>query len=499
MLVSGGAKATVLGFLLVAVCCLCVGERLEAAGSGSKSKFESTGYRAKTNPVHRCFCELSGEVDDCNCKVESVSEFNNHQIYPRVKSLVSKDYFRFFKVNLNKACPFWPDDGQCAIRACAVCPCTDEEVPCGLKDEEAKGENKYSEEVNKDAQDEKCETRSQKEIQLSKLDTTISQEDAAAFETWREHDDAQVNFCQVDDEQSNRMAHVDLLLNPERYTGYKGLSPRRIWHAIYNENCFKPDPNTTGYQSLLTNKNVNKGSLYLQGLCLEKRVFYRLVSGLHSSINIHLCADYLLSDDPFGGETWGPNIEEFKRRFDPVTSDGEGPVRLKNLYFTYLVVLRAIAKAAPILEKEAFYTGNNESDKDVKKGIVELLGVVKSFNNHFNESLMFQGNPEEASQLKEEFRSHFWNISRIMDCVGCDKCKLWGKLQIQGLGTALKILFTSEKHTLRLSRQEVVPLLVGFSKLSNSIAQVENFQQWIAKDSVDPSTVHKKPKGSPFV
>lgn len=30
------------------------------------------------------------------------------------------------------------------------------------------------------------------------------------------------------------------------------------------------------------------------GLCLEKRVFYRLISGLHSSINIHLCAQYLL-------------------------------------------------------------------------------------------------------------------------------------------------------------------------------------------------------------
>lgn len=29
------------------------------------------------------------------------------------------------------------------------------------------------------------------------------------------------------------------------------------------------------------------------GLCLEKRVFYRLISGLHSSINIHLCAEYL--------------------------------------------------------------------------------------------------------------------------------------------------------------------------------------------------------------
>lgn len=29
-----------------------------------------------------------------------------------------------------------------------------------------------------------------------------------------------------------------------------------------------------------------------------------------------------------------------------------------------------------------------------------------------------------------------------MDCVGCEKCRLWGKLQVLGLGTALKILFS---------------------------------------------------------
>lgn len=32
--------------------------------------------------------------------------------------------------------------------------------------------------------------------------------------------------------------------------------------------------------------------------------------------------------------------------------------------------------------------------------------------------------------------------SAVMDCVGCEKCRLWGKLQVSGLGTALKILFS---------------------------------------------------------
>lgn len=32
--------------------------------------------------------------------------------------------------------------------------------------------------------------------------------------------------------------------------------------------------------------------------------------------------------------------------------------------------------------------------------------------------------------------------SAIIDCVGCEKCRLWGKLQVLGMGTALKILFS---------------------------------------------------------
>ena len=46
-------------------------------------------------------------------------------------------------------------------------------------------------------------------------------------------------FIPMTDELINGLDYVDLLLNPERYTGYKGPSPRRIWRAIYEGNCFK--------------------------------------------------------------------------------------------------------------------------------------------------------------------------------------------------------------------------------------------------------------------
>lgn len=37
---------------------------------------------------------------------------------------------------------------------------------------------------------------------------------------------------------------------------------------------------------------------------------------------------------------------------------------------------------------------------------------------------------------------YYVSCSALMDCVGCEKCRLWGKLQVLGLGTALKILFS---------------------------------------------------------
>lgn len=210
------------------------------------------------------------------------------------------------------------------------------------------------------------------------------------------------------------------------------------------ENCFNSPDSKTKKSSFSTLIGMDS----LRDVCLEERVFYRMVSGLHSSINIHLCSNYLLSEKnspmasfaaPKG--VWGPNIKEFKKRFNPETTNNEGSHWLRNLYFAYIVEMRAIAKIAPYLRQEEFYTGFDKDDKEVQLAMKDLLNVVESFPSHFNESSMFNG---ASIKFKNEFREKFRNISKIMDCVGCDKCRLWGKLQIQGMGTALKILFSGK-------------------------------------------------------
>jgi len=340
--------------------------------------------------------------------------------------------------------------------------------------------------------------RTQKnKFDIDLVDDSISEKETRKLDTWRRHDEAEIGqFCQSEETDGicTDCIHVDLSKNPERYTGYSGEASRRIWRSIYEENCFSiPGTSSTKSTSFSSAFKIEE----LNGLCLEKRAFYRVVSGLHTSISIHLTANYPLNKQPAtpflpSSDTWGPNIEMFHARFDPEKTHGQGPYWLKNLYFVYLLELRALAKAAPFLASQTYFTGRGEEDKETAIAVKELLNLVSSFPDHFDETSMFNGGVK-AEDLKIEFREHFKNITRVMDCVGCDKCKLWGKLQITGLGTALKILFSgsfdkphlvglpSAKDDLKLNRNEIVALFNAFTKISTSIVELERFREMIRK------------------
>ncbi|KAI1240801.1 hypothetical protein IHE44_0009244 [Lamprotornis superbus] len=265
----------------------------------------------------------------------------------------------------------------------------------------------YSKAANNSKELEDCEQANK----LGAVNSTLSNQSKEAFIDWARYDDSQDHFCELDDERSPDAQYVDLLLNPERYTGYKGPSAWRVWNSIYEENCFKP------------------------------RSVYRPLNPLAPS------------RETWGKPRWGPNVKEFTRRFDPAETKGEGPRRLKNLYFLYLIELRALSKVAPYFERAVvdLYTGNGHEDAESKALLLDIFRDTKSFHMHFDEKSMFAGDKKGAKSLKEEFRLHFKNISRIMDCVGCDKCRLWGKLQVQFI--LRRVSDTEEIHN-QGSRQE---------------------------------------------
>lgn len=144
------------------------------------------------------------------------------------------------------------------------------------------------------------------------------------------------------------------------------------------------------------------------------------------------------------------------------------------MYFNAVLLMRAVSRAAPYLEAYDIGTAPNtrlvdekilkkrSEDKAARNTLKEVLALAEKGESGFDEKDFFAGEDSLVSAilriivnsaynfqlLKEQFKTHFRNVSRIMDCVGCDKCRLWGKLQVSGLGTALKILFELDEEAL---------------------------------------------------
>lgn len=103
-------------------------------------------------------------------------------------------------------------------------------------------------------------------------------------------------------------------------------------------------------------------------------------------------------------------------------------------------------------------------------------------SSSFNESAIFSTvDSFQRELLLAEIRDKFYNISRVFDCIGCDKCRFNGKVQITGLGAAMKVLFQTQqqldKQVQSLEDIEIIGLLNLVAKLSESLEYYEAFLQ----------------------
>ena len=139
--------------------------------------------------------------------------------------------------------------------------------------------------------------------------------------------DKERDYCIPEDETgaAAQGVYVSLVKNPERFTGYSGEHAHAVWREIYRENCFEMQTLATREEEeeeVVQEKGMSGGTamsdleavmsgrtkglrvsgatlqqeynqLRLDNTCLEKRVFWRLISGMHTSISTHLCWDYL--------------------------------------------------------------------------------------------------------------------------------------------------------------------------------------------------------------
>merc|ERR1712154_81623 len=176
------------------------------------------------------------------------------------------------------------------------------------------------------------------------------------------------------------------------------------------------------------------------------------------------------------GERYGPNLELYQK-----VLHGHNDW-IENLYFDFVFLLRAINKASDILKEYDYHTGN-PSDDAMTMGLINYLlqtDFIQTQCNHlnsFDESTMSK---EERFEIMDNFRNVFRNISAIIDCVGCEKCKLHAKCEVLGLGTALKILFSKDTLSVDMfERNEILALIVTLGKYSDAIQFVEDMEEQI--------------------
>lgn len=471
----------------------CVGAEPIAASSSSAAATTSGLFESAKAALECHVCktsQLTGTVDDCCVDYSTVDTATKTSFMPLLKDLQKRIFFKYYKVNLEQECPFWEEDGQCMMKDCSVCECSPEEIPKPWLEEDERSVAREevdvqpgddcSEQIRKEKA---CQEHSVTEKNFGKVDHSHSSPAEGEFNPWKEEADAAVWALQ--DEGGDAFQYINLDLNPEKFTGYSGASAARVWGSIYWENL-------RGFQD---------------NSCMEKRILFRLLSGLHSSIMTQIANDYRFDDG-----TWGPNTKMF------VNAVGMHPDRLTNMYFAYVFVLRAIGKAGPFLMTHDFDTGNEEDDKLTRQLIKELTNAeqekeagmvsvdeelrdnsVPMCLSGFDEKGLFEpdgvggkggsmdlfdgGEVDDSMALKQEFMHKFHNISRIMDCVGCEKCKLWGKLETLGLGTALKImLFSSgadgQTELASLSRNEIIALVNTAAQLAKSVGSVPEWR-WL--------------------
>lgn len=269
--------------------------------------------------------------------VNDILQVNSH-IYATLQSLVYTDYFRHVSVDLFKDCPFWRDNGLCNRKDCSV-------------------------------------IQHRQDISSVKLNNNKLNNP----------------FCNIEPDPDYI---IDLIENPERYTGYAGDSAHQVWNAIYDENCFDIP---TKFSS----------SPYY---CKETVLFYELISGLHTSISMHICGEYFDEET----QTFTANTTCYEQRI------GHHPDRIKNMLTLYAMMVKSL-----FLIKEDMVTidtGNPWEDFRVKSLTDQLLVNIRESKIMskpiFDHTLL-------TSDLIYNIQNKFYNISSIMDCVGCEKCRLW--------------------------------------------------------------------------
>ena len=106
-------------------------------------------------------------------------------------------------------------------------------------------------------------------------------------------------------------------------------------------------------------------------------------------------------------------------------------------------------------------------NEEMKSQLSDLIDKsTKTWQQPFQEKNLLEMMTE--SQFINTIKPVFYNITRILDWVTCEKWRLHGKLQFTGMTAVMKIMFGRGNES-NLTRNEMVGLINLLAKLSNSL------------------------------
>ena len=336
----------------------------------------------------------SGPIDDAQCSMEDLEAANDSQLYEILQHLKTTAFFRNFVVDLEHKCPLDETEEQfeCSGGGGGGGGALDdhdndddddaEPALCTVQASSSEEQDPFSSTALHSIQESGFQSQAQHDAFTWKTVTDAvytekpepappqqqEEESAAVLQQLLLPDSFWKDMCSSIGTGDGTTV-INLALNPERNTFYNGT---HIWNAIYQENCVLLDGNKD------------------ETMCFEERVLYRLLSGLHTSTTISIANNYYAPSKRKNRTDWEPNPEFFMEKFE------HHPEYIRNLHFSFAVLLRALRKATPFLY--------NLNAVDIVDGTVDetaeillkrlldsaILQSCSSVFDAFDESRMFQ-------------------------------------------------------------------------------------------------------------
>ncbi|EKX72838.1 hypothetical protein BEWA_013970 [Theileria equi strain WA] len=214
--------------------------------------------------------------------------------------------------------------------------------------------------------------------------------------------------------------------------------------------------------------------------CKQSGHLHKLLSGMQSCISATAAWNYECIN-PVEAYELQTDLPRYHSNEDFFNSKlGNHQDRLDNLYYTFQTLLTATCRLFPVIAGFAKNCCSESPHLELQKALYEFL------NARFISCQDFSVESEDTSSgvccnsNKIQCLNHplilekFAKVTKIVECVDCEKCRLHGKIKLTALQIAIRAFSKDTPQV--LERNEIVALLHGLDYYAQAILIIQRFR-----------------------